>query len=417
MCAKPSFLRHFLANRSGSLALSAALALPAIVVGAGTAVDISRWYNLKAVAQAAADSAALATVREVALAGTDDRRLSAAATQMAKAKLGEAGANAIIAAVATPQQGLIKVDISLSSASSFGKMLGITKAEIAVSATARLMGAQKICLLALEPTKNKTFEASKAAKVLAPECSLFVNSRNATALSVTDSAKITAQSICSSGGVSGTSMNYAPMPKIDCPPTPDPLVGRAAPPAGGCDYTGRIVTGGTVVLRPGVYCNGLFIKTGVTAKLDPGTYVIRDGLLSVEGNASFEGVDVGFYFQGIGAKFDFDKNTTVSLAAPTNGPMAGLLFFEDRGVAIGNLHRIRSNNAHTLLGTIYLPRGRFYVEADRPVANRSAYTIVVANQIEMVAGPELYLNANYGGTTVPVPGGLGLVPGSVKLVQ
>jgi hypothetical protein len=293
----------------------------------------------------------------------------------------------------------------------------MAKAEIAVSATARLMGSQKICLLALEPVKTKTLEASKSAKVLAPECSLFINSRNATALSVTDSAKLTAQSICSSGGVSGTSMNFAPMPKLDCPPTPDPLVSRAAPPAGGCDYTDRIVTSGTVVLRPGVYCNGLRIMSGVIAKLDPGTYVMRDGKLSVEGNASFEGVEIGFYFQGNRAQFDFDKNTTVSLAAPTNGPMAGMLFFEDRSVAVGALHRIRSNNAHTLLGTIYLPRGRFYVEADRPIANRSAYTIVVANQIEMVAGPELYLNANYGGTTVPVPGGLGPIPGAAKLVQ
>jgi Flp pilus assembly protein TadG len=417
MCAKPISFRQFLANRSGSLALTAALALPAVVFGAGTAVDISRWYNLKAVAQAAADGAALATVREVSLAGTDDRRLSAAATQMAKAKLGEAGANAIIAAVATPQQGLLKVNISLSSASSFGKMLGITKAEIAVTATARLMGAQKICLLALEPTKTKTLEASKAAKVTAPECSFFINSKDAKALSVKDSAKLTAQSICTSGGVDGTSMNFSPSPKMDCPPTPDPLAGRAAPVAGGCDYTDRIVDTGTVVLKPGVYCNGLRITKSAIAKLDPGTYIMRAGKLSVEGDATIEGVDVGLYFQGNNAQFDFDKNTTVNLAAPTSGAMAGILFYEDRTVPVNAMHRIRSNNAHTLLGTIYLPRGRLYIDADRPISQKAAYTIIVANQIEMISGPELFLNANYGGTTVPVPGGLGLVPGSAKLVQ
>jgi Flp pilus assembly protein TadG len=417
MCAKPISFRQFLANRSGSLALTAALALPAVVFGAGTAVDISRWYNLKAVAQAAADSAALATVREVALAGTDDRRLSAAATQMAKAKLGEAGANAIIAAVATPQQGLLKVNISLSSASSFGKMLGITKAEIAVTATARLMGAQKICLLALEPKKTKTFESSKAAKVTAPECSFFINSRNTTAISVRDSAKMTAQSICSSGGVEGTSMNFSPMPKLDCPPVADPLASRPPPPAGGCDYNDRVIDAGTVVLRPGVYCNGIRVTKKAVAKLEPGIYVIRGNKLTIDGDATIEGVDVGFYFQDNNAQFDFAPNTTISLAAPTSGPMAGILFFEDRNVPVDAFHKILSNNAHTLLGTIYLPRGRLYIEASKPIAQKSAYTIVVANQIEMISGPELFLNANYGGTTVPVPNGLGSIPGSVKLVQ
>jgi hypothetical protein len=42
-----------------------------------------------------------------------------------------------------------------------------------------------------------------------------------------------------------------------------------------------------------------------------------------------------------------------------------------------------------------------------PVADQSAYTVVVARQIRMEAGPDLVLNTNYGGTDIPVPDGVG----------
>ena len=64
--------------------------------------------------------------------------------------------------------------------------------------------------------------------------------------------------------------------------------------------------------------------------LRPGVYIIKDGPLVVDKNASLTGVNVGFYFTGVRGGLLFDEKSTVSLTAPKNGPMSGLLFFEDR---------------------------------------------------------------------------------------
>ena len=60
--------------------------------------------------------------------------------------------------------------------------------------------------------------------------------------------------------------------------------------------------------------------------------------------------------------------------------------------------------ARVLLGTIYLPRGMLLVSnyAGSSVADQSAYTIIIAGRIQVSEGPKLYMNANYGGTTIQI---------------
>jgi hypothetical protein len=119
--------------------------------------------------------------------------------------------------------------------------------------------------------------------------------------------------------------------------------------------------------------------------------------------------------------------------------MAGLLMFEERRVVnpdsaplgkLGSLlpplpigspkmreYRIISDDAQTLLGTIYLPSGRLIIDSKRPVAAKSAYTVVIARRIELFEGPNLVLNTNYSGTDIPVPKGVGPVGRTVRLTQ
>jgi Flp pilus assembly protein TadG len=405
-------------QQQGSVTVALGVALPMLIVGGGVAIDMSKFYNARTLAQSAADSAALATVHEAALAGVKDQRMTQTASAYARSALGELGQAARIAVSASPQDATLKVDITLPVQSYFGHVTGLPGTDVAVTATARLMGNAKICLLALETVKDKTMELAKNAKIRAPNCSAFINSPKPKGLSVKESARLVAKSICTAGGYEGSSINFEPMPRVDCPVVPDPLASRPPPPAGACDYTDKIEEkSGTIVLRPGVYCGGLKIGKDAVAKLDPGIYVIRGSKLVVDGKASIEGNEVGFFLQGDDAQFEFTKDATVSLTAPTTGPMAGLLFYEDRNASPKSKHKILSNNAHTLLGTIYLPRGQLFIGADKPIANRAAFTILVANQIEMLEGPELYLNADYGSTTVPVPKGLGPVSGRAQLVK
>lgn len=96
-------------------------------------------------------------------------------------------------------------------------------------------------------------------------------------------------------------------------------------------------------------------------------------------------------------------NTTIALSAPKDGPMAGLLFFEDRSAPLGRRHVIRSNDARSFIGTIYLPRGAFVVDASKPLFEESAYTVIISRFLDMFSGPNLVLNTDYGDSDIPLP--------------
>jgi hypothetical protein len=80
-------------------------------------------------------------------------------------------------------------------------------------------------------------------------------------------------------------------------------------------------------------------------------------------------------------------------------------------------HKILSDNARTLLGTIYMPQGRLIIDASKPIADKSAYTVLVVRQIDLHAGPNLFLNSDYSATDVPVPKGVGPYGSNVMLTN
>ena len=70
-------------------------------------------------------------------------------------------------------------------------------------------------------------------------------------------------------------------------------------------------------------------------------------------------------------------------------------------------YRIISEQARNLLGTIYLPAGRLIIDSKKPIADQSAYTVIIARLVNLYDGPDLVLNARYGATDIPVPNGVG----------
>ena len=82
------------------------------------------------------------------------------------------------------------------------------------------------------------------------------------------------------------------------------------------------------------------------------------------------GANVAFYFTGSKAQLLFDVQSSIDLTAPRDGLMAGLLMFEARNQPKTGLHKILSDDARNLLGTIYLSRGTLHVDANSPIADR-----------------------------------------------
>jgi hypothetical protein len=151
--------------------------------------------------------------------------------------------------------------------------------------------------------------------------------------------------------------------------------------------------------------------------VEPRRNIINQGPLIVEKGSTLTGEYVGFFLKGDLATLNFKSDTTISLSAPKTGLMAGLLVYGDPKAIIGRKFHIQSDNARKLLGTIYLPRGSLFVDSKKPVADQSAYTVIVARTIELEAGPNLVMNANYGSTDVPVPIGVGPIGANVSLSQ
>jgi hypothetical protein len=114
---------------------------------------------------------------------------------------------------------------------------------------------------------------------------------------------------------------------------------------------------------------------------------MKDGPLTVDSASSFSALGVGVHLTGTNATILFGADTTTNMTAPTTGIMAGLMLLEDPTVAALQQHQLLCNNAALLLGAIYLPHGRLIVDATSPIAQQSAFTIIVARRMELYSGP------------------------------
>ena len=407
------FWNQWRRSASGGIAISFAMALPVLLGVVGLATDYAVMTKVRSELQDAADAAAMAGAREIPLAMSNAKQVASAVQAFAAYRLTQnaaatasdlAGRNLSMTVDVLPDFTAVKVSISEQWQPFFMHFVDKTVTPITVTSQARFVGHANICVLGLAGGGTSVF-LDKNAKLTGNNCGVFANSTGSSGLKVGSGAVLTSTINCSAGGVS-VSGSVTPAAITDCPPVENPLVNRTPVTVGGCDFNGVILDSVSRTINPGVYCGGLTIKGTAKITFNPGIYVIRDGGLSVSGQADVSGTGVGFYITGAATNTIFTANTHVSLKAPVDGPMAGLLFFEDPKLKVKLKHKISSDDARVLLGTIYFPVGGLVVDAKQPVADKSAYTAIVAQSLELNSGPNLILNSDYQATDVPVPAGI-----------
>ena len=408
-----------------------------LLTAGGAAIDYTHVARVKKDLQTIADASAVAGAREFRLGNSASTLLVASTTAFANDSLAAKAITATVDVQVDMANKTITVTLASTVPTFVMKMIGTKSTTPSATATAKVVGGAPICALALETKTPLAFFMQKSAKLQAPGCAVYSDSTNAGGMWIQDSASLTAAFTCTAGGSKKISSGtVTPTPQTDCPPIPDPLAARSPPPVGStCDYTNHVVRDTDAILSPGVYCGGLQVlathgKTA-SATLKSGVYVIKDGplvvggnvlirdpkniLVALDGDVTFSGTNVGFYFLTTNPKAALDKvgrlalfkSSHVSLTAPKVGAMTGILFFEDRNVAQEVQHFVTSDDTRQLLGTIYLPKGDLLIDASKPVADKSAYTIVVARKFLLSEGPTMVLNANYDQTDIPVPEGVG----------
>ncbi len=448
--------RRLAPERSGSVAVIFALSGMAVVGLAGAGIDYARLAARRTQLQSATDAGVLTAGNYLKLALSTSATVTGIAEQTIRTEAkASADSPLTIQVTVTPDKSSVAAVVGESVKLAFGSLLGMSSVAVSVNAKASVVGRMRLCMLTLDPIAPSSFALQKNARLTASNCSLYANSKSPQSMSAQDSAYARAQTICTAGGFSGTKANFAPPPQTGCPTVEDPLKDRPEPPVGACmaipsaaNSAGVTIKNDvdvSVTLDPGTYCGGLHITKNAAVTLRPGIYVFRNGPLIVDKSASLSGTEVGFFFTGNRGGLVFDKKTTISLSAPTSGVMAGLLMMEERSVyapvdPVGKveldygdvvaptpppisatqpmrIYRIISDNARTMLGTLYLPAGRVVIDASRPVADQSAYTVIVAQQVNLFEGPNLILNTNYDATAVPVPKGVGPISGRLLLTQ
>lgn len=420
-------MARFLDASEGNVALLFGLTLPILVGLAGLGIDSAAVYNQRTRMQSAADATALAIGKEMNLLVEDLDPLKQSGYARAETLLSEVG-------LAGRPHG---VDISLDRKTATSRVEISMEAKtflpaevwgenpIVVSAEASVLGTARLCVLSLDESAHRALQLDKLARVTAPDCFVQSNSRDPEGLSARKLSLLTSSSACTSGGYEGDIGVFVPLPETDCPLLDDPLEMRDAPAVAGCDFDG-VEIDSSQNISPGHYCGGLKITGNAEVIAEPGTYIISGGPLQVQGKGSLKGEDVAFYFADDDATFEFKNNAVVELSGPTQGPLAGLLFFENPSAKAEREFRISSDSVRKLIGTIYLPRGIFRASATdggvlpvpgdplKIIGDASTYTIIVANKIEL-DGVNLVINADYAASDVPVPPGLGPKSTSVRL--
>ncbi|MEE7490623.1 TadE/TadG family type IV pilus assembly protein [Methylobacterium sp. UNC378MF] len=448
--------RSLWTDRRGGVAVIFGLSATVLLGLVGGGIDYARLSSRRSQIQNALDQGVLSGGNALKLASATPASVSGVTEQAIRDGVTSPPDRPLSVQVTVPDD---KMSVAATASEdfklSFGPFVGVRTAHIALRSKASVVGNMRLCMLTLDPAAPGAFDLEKSAQVTAAGCSLYSNSSNPAGMLGQDSSYARAQSICSAGGFVGLRANFAPPPQTGCPIIKDPLKDRPAPTVDACtsipasankkgDISQNLVDQ-SVTLSPGTYCGGLHITKNAAVSLQSGIYVMKDGPLIVDKKGSLSGADVAFYFTGDKGGLLFDSKTSISLAAPTTGVMAGLLMMEERVVSnpvdptaavdqdplaptaptpppLGatrpmRTYRIISDDARTMLGTIYLPAGRVVIDAKKPVADQSAYTVIVAQQVNLYQGPNLYLNANYDSTSVPVPKGVGPISGKLLLTQ
>ncbi|MBL4890228.1 MAG: pilus assembly protein [Rhizobiaceae bacterium] len=394
-------------SNSGNIAVIASILMVPLITAIGAAVDYTSMTRIRSNMQQAADSAALASTRELRLTGAKNETIKEVAYNFVWANaLSKIKQNTEVGVTILDDKKGVTVTLSYKWRPMILHHLNKAVMPIVTTATAQLAGETSICILSLAEKAPKSVFLDHNSSIVGNNCGVYANSTDPDAIRADDKGTIKASVICSSGGVTGTSSAFSPRALTDCPAIPDPLLGRAEPSASGCDYNKTEIVSQKKTLFPGVYCGGLKIAGNSNVSFEPGIYSIKGDKFIAQDDSTIVGINVGFYLADDAAYFEFGESTTIELTAPENGLLAGILMFESRSVTDGRKHQIYSNNARILIGTFYLPRSTLVVSTKAPVASDSAYTAVIAHAIELLENPTLVLNTNYDDTNVPVPEGL-----------
>ncbi|MDB5433416.1 MAG: hypothetical protein JWP35_4532 [Caulobacter sp.] len=404
-----AWLARFGIDRRGGIAMIFALGVPVIAVIACGAVDLAAVNADRNTLQDTADAAALSAAKQLTLAA-DPTAVGQRAEDYVGGQLSKLSA-AVSYKVTTDvaaDRSSVTVKIDGVRMSFFANMLPPGGWKLHALATAAPMGKRPLCVLASGDTAGDGIAMDGNAMVTAPKCLIHSNGH----VAVQNSAWLQAAAVQSVGFANG---HITPTPLVDAPPVSDPFADMNLKPLLAlCNPLDLVFAIGVNILAPGVHCGNMTVGEGATVVLLPGDHFFLQGHLKLKENAILKGNDVVMVFDDK-SDFQFSDGAEVRLQGRKTGRFAGFVVATTRT----NVHtfQIDSTGARELLGTIYIPSAKLQILGTNSsrVADQSAWTVIVARLIQVNGGANLVINADYAGSSVPVPTGVGPSAQSVVL--
>jgi hypothetical protein len=271
-----------------------------------------------------------------------------------------------------------------------------------------------LCVLVTGETGAKLLNVKDSSRMNAPACLVHSNRDILVEGGMIDAAMV--QAVTTAGGM------ISPSPSLGAASIEDPFANLDIDRARGlgllctvADLLNRVqVSSGVHNVPAGRHCGGIEASGTARVVLAPGEHFFLKGSLVVKENARLEGQDVVLFFD-TASKFDFTDNAMVALDGRKSGPYAGIVMGSTRDNRQDFI--ISADNVESLLGVIYVPSARLIVEGDADVARDSAWTVIVAKEVQLKGSPSLYINANYDASNVPVPAGVGPRAGGARLIE
>ncbi|CAN7153915.1 pilus assembly protein TadG-related protein [Pararhizobium sp. LjRoot238] len=433
-----AYIDHFLGDESGNFSTLTAIAFVPVIGAAAVVIDLGAAYIEATKLQAALDSAALSAVRSFGEGSSEDETTKEASDIFFGNFTVPANSEPLPEEDNLSSFSLTLVDGALedTATAAYGfnykpMFLERLPFEISKRAIAARVPGIEACILALHPTKYRSFEVSGSAAIDMSGCTITANSTDAEAIYVGGSGSLKAECLYSSGGISidpNAVQLACPDPHEKSPRVPDPFKNKKLPVTapwvdlsgcgqnfvdggggnGNCNGTGKTPNGNNagyvVTLKPGTY-GSLELKGAIN--LEPGSYIIDGGSLQLTSQSVVTGHGVTFFLVN-DASLVIHGGATFDISPSLSGDWAGFSIVAEHGNTEPAV--INGNSSSSLTGIVYMPdtqeiqysgNGATGGECIRLVAQE--ITLTGNSYFKMDCDPEL---AN---TTINNPGAIRLV--------
>jgi Flp pilus assembly protein TadG len=365
--------KKFLACSSGNVAMIFAFASTACVGVAGVAITFGQINNQKTHLQQSLDAAVLAGTALPYSASASERIDTAMRifdensngagkfdqeTRVRDFKVNQSpeiifsvkGANVTGNASSLVQGGLASV-------------LGIGSTKITAASSAIRLDSDPVCVLALTPSSPNGLEVYGNASFNANNCAVQANSENSAGMRTYGKGRASASQFGVTGNFTGTS--FEPMPYTDIEPVVDPYKSLPVPIAGPCLNVSTKLTGESITLDPGTYCGGVNIKAGSNITFNPGSYIMKDGTLSINSGSKLTGNEVTIFFVGANSYLHMLSDSEAKLTSPKSGTYKNIQMMSDRDLSASKFNEewttILSGAKLDFDGVLYMPEQQFLV--------------------------------------------------------